>query len=226
MDYIAGFFDGEGCVTLSIRRSQSCKYSYRFQPIVDIGQRSRPVLANIQRTLQMGCLRKRGGYWRLTIAERQQVHRFVTFFSERSQLKRKQLRLLREALGLLPRRGGWRNTLPKSNVIRLLAIVKKIRDLNGIHGKRAHDINAIREHVRKFSEYKYRKRIKSKWRARNAALVRLMREQRNRRFPPATIRQLYWRHHLSIEKVATRLGCSPDTIHRQMVEHNIPRRVT
>lgn len=229
LDWIAGFFDGEGSVSLQFHRMPSCKYGYQFLPCISISQKTRNILECIQKQLQMGRLYTNGEQWRLEIRRQQNLRQFVTLFSSRTQMKRQQLLLLIEALGLLhqgPMRGAelWGGALPKSNVLRLLEIVVAIRELNGIRGKRTNDIGKIREYVINFDEESYQKRIRISWKKRIAPLIERAARRRDLKLSPDTIRSLYWEKGFSAEEVARYFDCDKRTILRQMKRHSIPRR--
>ena len=57
--YIAGFFDGEGCaMVLTIRRITGGKVTYRFRPVIKIHQKTQGVLTQIMNTVGCGHIDK------------------------------------------------------------------------------------------------------------------------------------------------------------------------
>ena len=53
--YIAGFFDGEGCaIIVTVKRKNKGKIVYRFRPIISIAQKKRKILDIIQAKLKIG----------------------------------------------------------------------------------------------------------------------------------------------------------------------------
>lgn len=228
LDYIAGFFDGEGSVSLQFHRMPACKYGYQFLPTISIAQKTRPILEEVQNFLGFG--RIYGGHThRFQIVGHSNIRRFISIFKTRSKLKKQQLELLEEAVGLLhpkPLRGNqlWGGALPKQNVLRLLQLVEEIRDLNGIRGKRTNSVPAVRKEVEEFDEDAYQQRIREGWLRRIAPLIEHRKRQRDTKLPPELIRELYWQRYLSAREIGEQLGCSKRSIFRQMERHSIPRR--
>jgi len=85
--YIAGFFDGEGCIRI---RPQDQRV------VVAIGQKDPTTLYWIQQLIGCGHVRfNRGaseaGVWYLNIGDRHEVLHFIQVVYKHSQLKRRQL---------------------------------------------------------------------------------------------------------------------------------------
>jgi len=228
LDWIAGFFDGEGSVSLQFHKVPACKYGYQFLPTIHITQKNAEILGEIQTYL--GCGRIYGARCpALQIVGQPNIRKFISMFKPISKLKRRQLELLEEAVNLLHSRALrgselWGGALPKKNVLRLLDIVEEIRALNGNRGKRTNDVSVVRKIVQDFDEGAYQERIRVGWLKRIAPLVERKRLVKDGRLPPETIRMLYWNEGLNPEEIGARLQCSRTLIVRQMKRHGIPRR--
>ena len=53
-DYIAGFFDGEGSICYTIRRSNEAGYGYHIRPMMRISQKDKQILEEIEHYLNRG----------------------------------------------------------------------------------------------------------------------------------------------------------------------------
>ena len=129
LDWIAGFFDGEGSVSLQIYRSQHRRCGYGFTPRIIITQADRRILRQIQSRLRCGGLcRRTHGVWQIEIRRSLAVRRFIRLVERRCCLKRHQLRLLADAVKLLEHREN--KLLSRKAIMDLLHIAAEIRNLN------------------------------------------------------------------------------------------------
>lgn len=89
--YIAGFFDGEGCICTV--GSSKCHLS------ISIGQKFPNILYHIYKIIKLGRVRKHNHYTRphttynLTITNRKQVKNFINLILPYSLIKKKQLEI-------------------------------------------------------------------------------------------------------------------------------------
>jgi intein/homing endonuclease len=99
--YLAGFFDGEGCV-----------HSQGQYVRITIGQRKSEVLYEIQRYLGMGSITSNGpkGGERLTICGRENCKKFIKIVYPYSIVKKKELRVAYALIGV-------RNSKEKQRVL-------------------------------------------------------------------------------------------------------------
>ena len=136
LDWMAGFFDGEGSVSLQIYRSTSHRCGYGFAPRVSIAQKKRGVLDEIENILQIGHVyRGSRSTWRMEVRDRAELIKFCSLFLNRVRLKRTQLALLRKAILLLQDRKA--KILSKELSIRLVETAQQIRHLND-HARNRH----------------------------------------------------------------------------------------
>jgi len=171
LDWIAGFFDGEGTVTVRLSRRAKTKYGYLFRPYISVSQKDRAILEAVQQRLRMGRLCAAGGSWRLDIRSHAELRCFIGLFSSRVVLKREQLQLLSEALKALPRRNGWQywaSGLPRTDALRLLEIVARLRESHCKTGGHPIDLRDVRGKVLAFDEEQHRQQLRNS--RRNAAL--------------------------------------------------------
>ncbi|HII70224.1 LAGLIDADG family homing endonuclease [Methanopyrus kandleri] len=103
LDYIAGFFDGEGSVVVRFVRDGRYRAGYRVSTKVVFVQKERDVLEEIHETLGMGHLYRRGsdGVWYLEIYRREDLREFVELIGNRTMVKRDALERLATVLELL-----------------------------------------------------------------------------------------------------------------------------
>ena len=126
--YIAGFFDGEGCIAGYITESK--------HPIVKIiiGQRRPETLFWIKETLGMGGIYKnpRGSScWR--IGSKKDVKKFISLILPYSKDKKKQLLVGRKLVNLIGKSGhspGPENYLERMILFNQLKLLKKKGDYN------------------------------------------------------------------------------------------------
>jgi hypothetical protein len=151
LDWIAGFFDGEGSVSIQIQRKRDSRFGYRFTPRVSIAQKKRDVLDEIQKSLKMGHVYPSppagagSSTWRMEVCNREQLVKFCSLFLNRILLKRRQLVLLSSAISLLQDREA--KILSKQLVIRLVEIAQQIRVLND-HKRSPHtDLTEVRRRL-------------------------------------------------------------------------------
>ena len=169
LDYIAGFFDGEGTATAVICRRPDMCYGFAIQPMIEIAQKYPDILNEIQQFLGFGHVdvthvsltqrtaRMPCGRWRTTA--RDDCKRFIELIAPRSRLKGKQLQLLLTVIenGTRPRCGGMIPPIPKERLLRALDAVEQIHAIN--KGKRwACDLNQLHQHVIAFDMEAWKQR--------------------------------------------------------------------
>lgn len=120
--WLAGFFDAEGCVGAYKQRS-GC-----FQIPVTISQKNPTVLYHIQRIVNVGyikdCIKETNHVFRITSKENQIA--FIKLVLPFSLVKRKQLELALQLLDLI---GVSRKSIPKENKRKRIALAKEIKAL-------------------------------------------------------------------------------------------------
>jgi len=161
LDYIAGFFDGEGSAILSVKKAKNTWCGVHFVPRIEFFQKTPEILEKIACSIGVAPkgfkLRHRltgskGAYgecYRLEISKIEDVNRIAKILAPRCHLKKQQLELLIEATELImktgfPQRRGYKSKIPKETIKRLIDIAEKIRKLNGRKFKRYTDLETLR----------------------------------------------------------------------------------
>ena len=88
LDYIAGFFDGEGSIHYAISRGYETASKWRIQIWIDITQKNPEILHQIKNSLNLGWVKPDRGYFRLQMAGKLQCSRFVNLMIDRVHVKR------------------------------------------------------------------------------------------------------------------------------------------
>jgi transposase-like protein len=93
--YIAGFFDGEGCITFLTIRG---KNNFRIRPKADFSQKDNKILYWIKDILQYGWISNSGGASRLIITSYKDLRKFIDTVGKYVIVKKEQINLLKEFL--------------------------------------------------------------------------------------------------------------------------------
>jgi intein-encoded DNA endonuclease-like protein len=100
LNYIAGFFDGEGSFVLRIRPDSRYKTGYQISTWINITQKNREILEIIQKELNMGKLyfHKRDKIWYYNIEKLQDKIKFIETFQNLLVVKRDSLKRFSDCL--------------------------------------------------------------------------------------------------------------------------------
>lgn len=133
-EYIAGFFDGEGCaIVLTDRVLAKVGWHYRFRPTIKIVQKTRPVLDLIYNYFGFGTIYpSSGGCWCYQINGSEKVIKFVDRVSPYVVIKKKQLWLLKRLARMQVRRCS---PMPRVEMRRILGIRDAVFVLNCVTRK-------------------------------------------------------------------------------------------
>lgn len=103
LDYIAGFFDGEGSVVVRIVEDRRYRAGYKVSVRVSFTQKDRRVLEAVRERLGMGRMyhHVRDDTWYLEVYRRDDLRRFVDAMRDRVIVKRGDLERLERVLDLL-----------------------------------------------------------------------------------------------------------------------------
>lgn len=119
MDFIRGFFDGDGCI------SQVCNHSSS----ITIGSASLKILEQIQKTMQLGQIikKKNKQFWHLQIGGFPNIQQFAnSIYNSNFALKRKYDKFLNLVPPRIPRWTTTENQILKNNINNLLLASKII----------------------------------------------------------------------------------------------------
>ena len=130
--YIAGFFDGEGCISMQVQSILASRFGYRIQPVVMITQKDKSILEWIADVLQIKKrIYRNAGCYVLVIRTYHDLRKFAFYLGKYIRVKYLQLEWLRVALDTL---GDWTanysNLMDKEKFINLIQIAKEMRELN------------------------------------------------------------------------------------------------
>jgi len=232
-NYIAGFFDGEGSVMLTVQTDRRKKYLIYVRPRIVITQKTREVLEGIQKHVECGRIESRksrnpsnqteflGGY-NLVFEAIKDCMSFSRRINGKCFIKQPQLDLLTEFFKVrsrLPRGDmGYR----KKDILVLLDYVKQMRKINK-ERQTYRDIEKIRKDISNFDEGKHIEKIK------NSRIIRgKLRMEGNKlnlkNIPEEKLRDLYLNQKLSCVSIAKIFNVCQHTIVRRLKRYNIPAR--
>jgi DNA-binding XRE family transcriptional regulator len=104
LDYIAGFFDGDGYTSLGFSKATGCRYGFHVRIEIGISQsRNQPrnIPKEIHDRLRFGKYREHGFMRTVCFRNFEEIGRFICLFKQRVLMKRGALNLLERALGIL-----------------------------------------------------------------------------------------------------------------------------
>jgi hypothetical protein len=164
LDYIAGFFDGEGSVmAATVRKPEAC-YGFQIRPMIEIAQKRPEVLHEIQRFFDFGYVyHAKAGVphdcSRFLVVDRKNCRAFIEAIGPLSRIKQEQLFLLKTVIenGTRPH-GGIIDPIPKIKLLKAIDAIEKLRSLNTTRRK-ARDPIELRHIVLDFDieEWKIRR---------------------------------------------------------------------
>jgi len=146
ISYIAGLIDGDGTITLIVRRDHTCAFGYYFIPKIGVAQQEREVLDAIKECLGMGQIIYIGkGSYEWVVYNWDECRKIVSLLEGKLVVKARQLELLKEFLFLKEPYQAW----TKEKFIRALEIAEELARLKkkGNVRKTIERIRAIRRFV-------------------------------------------------------------------------------
>lgn len=146
IDYLAGFFDGEGCVHFSLCKSNRSSLGIRVRVGVTIAQKNPEILYAIRDFLGLGAIYEDKGYYRFVINSVKQTRAFINLIIDKVYLKREELLLAKQALDLLPNPGVKRNS---EQILEILKTIARYRSLVNRKQSSHYDLNKIIEDLNK-----------------------------------------------------------------------------
>lgn len=130
--YIAGFFDGEGCITcvkIKSKKNKNKKQSPRLR--IQLAQRDPYILLKITKLLKYGRIsqKKSSGNYVWYLNSRLNLTHFIKTVLPYSVIKKKQLEVGIKFLKLLGEGCGAGYPISKSNLTKRLRLHKKLKEL-------------------------------------------------------------------------------------------------
>jgi len=204
LDYVAGFFDGDGFATLRVVLHNGA-HGHRVYVTPRIGfSQSRErldVLRQIQSLLAAGHIRSSGAIAHLTIDRRADVKRFVKLMQGRTVVKKVPLGIVKEAVGILELANG---RIGGAQLNRLLSLRTEL--LN--HMPRRARKRAAKGHQKTLGRYI------------SSGLARYYSE---RKTIPAMIRQYRRERGISQHALSKLLRIPRGTLQHYELSHRVPR---
>lgn len=130
LDYIAGFFDGEGSAHILVVHRPTTTFGFTFHPRACISQKSPEVLKEIRDYLGIGKLSLNRGQWKLSFDSLISAKNFAELVKDRCFLRRAPLELMLEAIELKLRYGGKGRELPKAIATQMTYILDALHIIN------------------------------------------------------------------------------------------------
>jgi len=105
VNYVAGFFDGEGCFSIRIKKSNNCRLGVQIYPIIAIGNYDKGIIFSLKDFLGVGHVRcervgriKDKTLWMLMIENVEDCKRVAEVLDGKLIAKKRDLHLFRDAL--------------------------------------------------------------------------------------------------------------------------------
>jgi len=204
LDYVAGFFDGEGFATLRVVLHNG-PHGHRVYVTPRIGftqsKERLDVLRQIQSLLAAGHIRSSGAIAHLTIDRREDAKRFVKLMQGRTVVKKVPLGIVKEAVGILELANG---RIGGAQLNRLLQLRTEL--LN--HMPRRARKRAAKGHQKTLGRYV------------SSGLARYYSE---RKTIPAMIRQYRRERGISQDALSKLLGIPRGTLQHYELSDRVPR---
>lgn len=157
--WIAGFFDGEGSCFVVIKKGSGGAgvHTWRIQPTVTIRQSNKEILSRIKDELGIGGITEgKSGFSNkkthsLDIRSRSDIKAFIDAIGEEAVLRKKQLELMKELIGLKEDRGPWRG----NQLLRAVNLAREIVSMNPkVKQRTLRKIDKMIKHAKKFVKEK------------------------------------------------------------------------
>lgn len=98
-NYIAAFFDGEGCATISVLKKEQSRRCYTFNPAISMSQKTVSVLYQIEKILGFGVVyKRRNGCFEYQIRTYKSILEFIELIRPYSIVKINHLGLLKKLI--------------------------------------------------------------------------------------------------------------------------------
>jgi hypothetical protein len=130
VNYVAGFFDGEGCFSIRIKKSNHCRLGVQTYPVIAIGNYDKAIIFGVKEFLGVGHIRcekvgrnKDKTLWLLMIENVDDCKRVAEVLDGKLIAKKRDLHLFRDALPIFEDR---RHLTPEG----LLAITEIVNKLH------------------------------------------------------------------------------------------------
>jgi len=132
LDWLAGFFDGEGTITVSTSTATAMRHGIQIRPTIALSQSNKRafIITHVQQELGFGItypnIEEHKLVWQ--VFNKQDLERFVGIFKNRLVIKKSQIDLLDEILQRMKRREHLNDTTRPH----IISLIKKLRGYNGV----------------------------------------------------------------------------------------------
>lgn len=132
LNYIAAFFDGEGCAVIKIFKCDKKRKCYKLSPSIKITQKKVAVLCEIKKILKFGKISKRLNIkqFNYEVKKYSDVLKFIVLIKPYSIVKRAQLSLLKKFI-LCKHKNRKSPRYTKEELKKMLNIRDELHQLNG-----------------------------------------------------------------------------------------------
>jgi len=144
IDYVAGFLDGDGHISLWVRKNYRLK-TFHFTPSINFSQKNKFVLEKIKEYLNMGYITNHGNGYTLHITNKESVKRLVSLLDGKLIAKQEELDILKEYLALTEL--GMRSMASKETLLKLLYLVERISEIGKHKPKKIARFAKIKEWI-------------------------------------------------------------------------------
>jgi hypothetical protein len=216
LDWIAGFFDGEGSVSLLVgglrRKRKDFRYGFVITPKIAISQKDPTVLHQIKQFLGYGFVSGHD----ISIKKNSDVLRFLNDVGSRCSVKRPQVELLQKAMPHFVRSGKW---ISKKDMLILLDYLAQLRELNKFRNVKMWNMPQLRERVMNFNEEAWQEH-------RHNMCVKGWdkRIRKKARLTANLVQELYSKDLLTQEEIGKRFDCTAAVVCEFMHEHKMQTR--
>jgi hypothetical protein len=213
LDWVAGFYDGEGCISIGVRLDSHHLYGIAIHPMILLSQKNTEILSDVRAFLGYGCITGHS----LAISAHSEIQQWLSLVGPHCIVKQPQVKLLSLAMQHLTGRKAQR--IFKDDMLIILDCVMKLRQLNSTRSPRKHDIAELRNRVLTFDHDAWRRRI-------SYSRSKIWRKNHPDK-PPLSVQEvkrLYWEEQLTLERIGRLFNREPYTISYFMRRNAIPRR--
>jgi predicted transcriptional regulator len=200
LDFIAGFFDGEGCITFFVAKASHKKtFPFLMFPRIYMDQRDRDILDIIQKTIGLGTVKpfesKGKIYHSLRINKASEVRKFIEIFDGKLVVKQPHLDVIKKFFVNY----AYRKDRTKPRIYNEIMMVDEIRKLN----KYVKHTNTIENLLSAINNFKLRR--SSNW-------------KKARHFKEILLQSLEKKtqKHQSLQSVAINAGFSGKSVHKKL----------
>jgi len=102
-EYLAGFFDGEGSFLIKIKKDPRYRSGYQITPKINIAQKDKKLLIEIQKFLGMGniYIHRTDDLWHFEIYKLNDIEKFLNMIGSLLKIKKKRQRNFEQCIKMM-----------------------------------------------------------------------------------------------------------------------------